>query len=220
MNRWSAHLLNAFLIVLMVLGAFTSCWAQGYTVQTDKVVIDTEEHWRHWSFPIDIVDITPEGTIGPRYIRKEVNAVLSATEFVYDKTKRGGIREVGSNAGDAANIMDGDLSTFWEPDADDPLDRWYVQIDLGRVVSAERIVLRFVEEGEGDPFYQFKVLTSTGQEFFLGSGELMDFRVVGKTKKPNRDQRVFEVELSSDVSYAPGWTGAVVQYVQIVVTDS
>jgi len=205
---------------MSIFGGFTPCWGQGYAIQADKVVADTEDHWRHWSFPIDIVDISPEGTMGPRYIRKNVNAVLNATEFVYDKTKQGGIREVGSNAGDAANIIDGDLNTFWEPDPKDPLDMWYAQIDLGRLVSAERIVLRFVEEREGDPFYQFKVLVSNGQEFFLGSGELMDFRVVGKTKKPNRDQRVFEFDLFPNERYAPGWTGAVIQYIQIVGTDS
>ena len=220
MNRWCVRLLGAFPAVPVIFGAFTFCWGQGYTVQTDKVVMDTEDHWNHWSFPIDIADITPEGTIAPRYIRKGVNAVLSATEFVYDKTKQGGIREVGSNAREAQNIMDEDPSTFWEPDGDDPLDKWYVQIDLGRLVSADRIVLRFVEEGEGDPFYQFKVLVSNGEELFPGSGELMNFRVVGKTKISNRDRRIFEFEVSPQDRYAPGWTGGTVHYVQIVVTDS
>ena len=105
------------------------------------------------------------------------------------------------------------FESFWEPDPNDPLDEWWVEIDLGRMVSAERIVLRFVEEGSGDPFLQFRVLVSNG-EFAHG------YRIVGGTTRGIRDQRLFEYVLEPDRVTAPDYTGTPLQFVTILVTDS
>ena len=37
---------------------------------------------------------------------------------------------------------------------------WYLDLDLGRVVAARRVVLRFAPEGTGDPFRQVRLLSS------------------------------------------------------------
>ena len=42
--------------------------------------------------------------------------------------------------------MDGDEATFWEPNPADPLSDWVLEIDLGRLVSATKVILRFAEE--------------------------------------------------------------------------
>ena len=67
----------------------------------------------------------------------------------YEYFVRPGISRAGSNVETAANILDGDRSTYWEPDLTDTSDNWWVEVDLGRVVVVEKIVLHFVDEAEG-----------------------------------------------------------------------
>ena len=193
--------------------------AQSYSIRGDRIVVNTRKHWSGWRFPQDIVEVTDEGTVTPRRIRKQINAVRDAEAFSYGDGERGGVKRAGSNLLDVPNIIDGDPETFWEPDRDDPLKDWWVEIDLGRAVVANRMVLRFVEEGEGDPFRQFRVLVSGGERAFSGS-ETMGFTVVYETRGINQGQRVFEFVPTPRWGGAEGWTGAPMQYVRIVVMDS
>ena len=71
----------------------------------------------------------------------------------------------------------------------------------------------------GDPFLQFKVLTSNGDEAFQGSQSL-DYRVAGRSEGLNKTQRVFEYALRPAKLADPGLRGDLVQYVQIVATAS
>ena len=75
---------------------------------------------------------------------------------VYTYLMRMGISRVGSNPADAAAILDGDRTTYWEPSASAPLDDWWVEVDLGRVAVVDSVVLHFVEASLGDPFRQFR----------------------------------------------------------------
>ena len=86
-------------------------------------------------------------------------------EYAY--SVRPGISRAGSNVDSAAYIFDGKPSTYWEPDLADTSDNWWVEIDLGRVVVVEKVVLHFVDEAEGDPFRQFRVLASPEQRVLL-----------------------------------------------------
>ena len=225
---------------LVVLGLFLrpgTSWAQGYTVQADKVVVRSREHWQAWSFPKGTLEIA-DGKVRPRFVRKRINACLNASEFIhpvdrlqkdefvnlwYDQEARtyfarGGIKNAGTNLKDAHNILDGDGDTYWEPNLDDPPQDWWVEIDLGRTVCAKKIVLRFAEEG--DPFLKFRVFTSTGKKAFeVLPG--MDYVIAGETLKPNKDRRYFEFELEPVLQAEEGWTGGrVIQYIRIVMTDS
>lgn len=193
--------------------------AQGYDIESDRIVVKTREHWQAWKLPGDAVEISADGEIRPRRIRKNINAALNAKQFLQDETVRGGIRAAGSSLRTAARVMDGDLETFWEPDPEDPLRDWWVEINLGRLVNATRLVLRFAEEDLGDPFLHFKVLVSTGQPAFVGS-DRFSYRLVGKTKKPNLDQRVLEYEILPNMRPEAGWSGGLIQYVFVAVTDS
>ena len=205
--------------VLLMTAIHSDVRGQAYSIDQvrSRIVVDRRSHWENWAFPRGVLEITDEGEMRPIFIRKNINAALDAQDFVNVMGIRGGISDAGSNLRDAVNLLDGDPNTFWEPDPKDPLRDWWVAIDLGRLVSATKVVLRFVEEGEGDPFKQFTVFISDGQLAFKGAKEL-SFWVIGRTTKSNRDQRVFEFEpfprKESEV------TGAPLQYLQIVVTDS
>ena len=249
---------------LIILAA--SVWAQpqGYRLVGQSVVISDRAHWSTWEVfndytrstteveKADVVDLTSDGRIGPRFFRKStealvggvptripgINACLDAPRFAYEdllrkKDARGGVRDVGSNrasvfdplgtsGGDTTwTVMDGDRNTFWEPDIEDPLRKWSIEIDLGRLVHATEIVIKFVEQELGDPFKQFAVLVSNGKRAFpeLRNSIVMDYRLVWSTKKPSEEQRVFEIPLKP-LDRALDFEGAAIQYVQIYATDS
>ena len=188
----------------------------------------------------DVISIDPRGRLTPRLIRKSIEAVSDAPTFIHiidgrtekfytDTFKeggklfaRGGIKNAGSNFNRAARVIDrGDnrLQTFWEPDLERPDSEWWLEIDLGRVVLADKVTLRFVDEELGDPFMQFRVLISDGFLAF-GNSETLDYRIVGGTTQPVEDQRSFEYTLEPYVKVSPGFRGTPVQYLRIVVTDS
>ena len=211
----------------MLLG--DSAWGQeGFSIQDGAAVIESRDHWASWQSVAKTIQITEEG-VKPAFIRKStkievdgveqvvpgINAVLNASEF------GGGIWEAGSNRSSAENLMDGRMDTYWEPDTSTPLRDWWVQIDLGRAVSANKIVLKFVGEDLGDPFLQFKVLTSQGETII---GPLV-YRKRFSTNKPIKNERVFEVDLTNQLptkwpQVRGDFTGDVIRFVSVGVTDS
>ncbi|MFH1566793.1 MAG: FlgD immunoglobulin-like domain containing protein [Gemmatimonadota bacterium] len=217
--------------------------AQAYRLRADRVEASTRSHWQAWQAPAGVAQVSAAGVVTPQYVPDSENATLTAASHAYTiagnlrnlydgafqegsvlKT-RGGIKKAGSNTAAAARVMDGDTSTYWEPSATDPLENWWVEIDLGRVVSATRLVVRFAEDLPGDradPLLQFRVYSSDGQSAF-GSGDLsgaLGYAVVGGTTRPNKDQRVFEFDLNPLSTHSDEWTGRVVQYLRIAATDS
>ena len=138
---------------------------------------------------------------------------------IYSYFFRPGISRVGSNAVTAANILDDDPTTFWEPDPQAPLDDWWIEIDLGRVVAVDSLVLHFVEEELGDPFFQFRVLAAPDQEPVQENADKITFERVASTKAPNRDQRTFRIGLEQ-LDADPDWQGKLVQTIRIVVSDT
>jgi hypothetical protein len=212
--------------------------SRGYSLLTDRVQISSSAHWRAWTFPGDMVEIDSAGSIRSRRVKGSYNAMLDAANFshtiatnlrnqyanVFEQDDqllaRGGIKAAGSNPNLAARIMDGDATSFWQPDLADPLRSWVLEVDLGRLVSATKLVLRFADDG--DPFLQFRVHSAGGQNPFGSSDRsgALDYVLVGGTTQPNRDQRTFEFDLEPVGPFAEGWTGRMVQYVRIAVTAS
>ena len=180
-------------------------------------MIVSESDWPGWNFPAGSVDFSDEG-IRPHFVQRQINAALNAGAFSREDGT-GGIRRAGTNFAGAAQLMDGLEETYWEPELDAPLRDWWVEVDLGRVVWAEKVVVKFVAEGVGDPFLQFKVLTSNGDEAFQGSQSL-DYRVAGRSEGLNKTQRVFEYALRPARSADSGLSGDLIQYVQLVATAS
>ena len=138
---------------------------------------------------------------------------------LYTYFLRPGVSRVGSNAADAANILDGDPTTFWEPDPNDPVENWWVEIDLGRVVPIDELVLRFVDEDLGDPFRQFRILVAPDQEPVAEDADRVDFVSIGGTNAPNESIREFSMPMEQ-IRASDEWQGRMVETIRIIVTDS
>ena len=175
---------------------------------------------------------------------------------------QGGIREAPFHPEMAANILDGDPSTYWEPstgvdeeaynalppgeqgpiyyfardaagqesrvdrDAYEQasnnrrriqynsrsLEKWYVDVELGRVVPVSKIVLRFADEEVGEPFRQFRILTTPSHK------RDATLSLTGRTVTPNEDRRV--VEFDNLVPNDPSRNHLLIHRLRIQITDS
>ncbi|MBT4496451.1 MAG: discoidin domain-containing protein [Gemmatimonadetes bacterium] len=130
----------------------------------DQLRVRTADDWRQWAVPGNAVKIEDRGVI-PAFTRHDVDAVTNAAVF------GGGLRGVGSRPSGAADLIDGDARSFWAPDMDDPLEDWWIEVDLGRVVSARRIRLLFAESGK--PLEFFQIFTSDGEPFFTNANTII-----------------------------------------------
>ncbi|MEE3258737.1 MAG: discoidin domain-containing protein [Candidatus Latescibacterota bacterium] len=189
--------------------------AQGYRLLSDRVEVSRAAHWQDWTAPEGTRIIHADGTVEPRFIRRDINAVLNAGEFRYvseGDTLAGGIGGAGSNIERAPLVIDGDDETSWEPELDRPVDDWWVDVDLGRAVVAQRIAVRFAQSG--DPFLKFRVMVSDGRTTFTTVRRREFFRV-GLVNIDNKTQREFVFEVEPRQRVAEGLTGAVTQVVRI-----
>lgn len=176
-------------------------WSQqGHAIRGNQVLINRAAHWQTWKGASSLLDISrADNTVRPSFIRKEVNAAQNAPQF--STTGEGGVI-AGSGANTVNNLIDGDLQTMWGPNPESPLEDWWAEVNLGRIVVVKRIIIRFAQEGEGDPFLQFKVLGWRQPPPRSVSGYYLDepktnvpnFWEIGRTEKPNKTQRVFEFE--------------------------
>ena len=170
-------------------------------------------------------------------------------DFVYDYQVRPGLSRVGSNVELAGNILDGDPATYWEPDPNDPIEKWWVEVDLGRALPVESISVRFVAEELGDPFLKYLLLLAQNQTLSLTDDRKLNFELFVPHEGPNVDQRTFLFESESPSGGAslsaavnPGlvddvagissvkklrqnsadakWTGKIIETIRIVVTDT
>ena len=202
-----------YVAVLLLWSAAVYAQGSGYRLTADQLVIDRAAHWRAWEFPVGTLTIDPSGAVTPFALRRNTDATEDIVHFLRlhppeDLARSKAVEEIeladaieaGSNAPDVLNVLDGDLATYWEPapvaDASELGAHWWFTIDLGRLVIAKRIVLKFVKEGLGDPFLQYDVLISDGEvpEKFIASEE-PEFDVVWRTLKPNKTERRLEIVL-------------------------
>ena len=147
---------NAILISALVLAT---------PLAGDQLRIATSNDWHQWQLPGDAVEVA-RGTLKPSFVRRNINAVANAFDFA-----SGGIRKVGSNPGDALKLIDGDLATHWAPDPSASVEDWWIEVDLGRVVSARKIELHFA--ADSTPLEFFKLLTSDGEPFFSNANSVL-----------------------------------------------
>ena len=56
---------------------------EGLQFGCGRVEVRTQAHWQAWSFPSDMVTITPSGSVQSRFIQVPHNAVLNAADFSY-----------------------------------------------------------------------------------------------------------------------------------------
>ena len=197
-------------------------------------MVDSRTHWQSWNFPPGVLDLGSDGTVQPRSLRRDINAVgdivanlrarppdglkKDPEDIVLADAILGGAR---SNVAGVENLFDGDMTTYWEPDLPtEALDlgtQWWFIVDLGRLVMAKKLVLKFVDEELGDPFLQFDLLASQGN---IPKGNQRsptpEFTTILRTLKPNKEQRVFELVTNSEPTFA----GTGMRFVQIIITGS
>ncbi|MCC7262481.1 MAG: hypothetical protein IT369_08170 [Candidatus Latescibacteria bacterium] len=209
--------------ILLLLGLGTGALAQeGYRLLPNQVVVDSAAHWQAWTAPEGARVILPNGEVEPRLVQRQLNAALDAGLFRYineGDTLTGGVRAAGSNPEAGSLAMDGDPATFWEPDPLAPLERWWLELDLGRAVIAQHVRVRFADEGQGDPFLKFRVLISDGR-IALTEARNREFFRVGLVTEPNKDQREYEFEVPPQRPAAPGTTGEVAQILRFEALGS
>ena len=131
-------------------------WGSSYPLTADQIRYDSARDWRQWEdLPLGAVELTPQGVIQPTRIEKGTDAVRDLAEF------GGGIRNAGSNLSAARLAIDGNPATGWAPAPEADPDEWFIEIDLGRAVSARSVTLVFDEQAA--PFALFDLLISTGE---------------------------------------------------------
>ena len=220
--------------IVFVLAAST-VWSQpGHRITGNQVVVNSRTHWQNWNFPPGVVELGASGTVQPRRLRRDINAVgdivanlqarppedlkKESEDIVLADALLGGAR---SNVAGVENLFDGDMTTYWEPDPPtEDLDlgtQWWFIVDLGRLVIGKKVVLRFVEEELGDPFLQFDLLASQGN---IPKGNQRsptpEFTTILRTLKPNKTQRTFELTTNS----VPFFDGTGMRFLQIIITGS
>ncbi len=201
--------------------------------RANQVVVEAD-HWQRWEFAPGTIEVSPLGEVRPNRVRKNTNAALDIVDFLrhnppdyLSKKEPEAIAlldaiQGGSNRAGVVAALDGDLTTYWEPDPVaehvDMSSQWWFTVDLGRVVFIDKIALKFVEEGMGDPFLLFDVLVSDGQKPVQAiGGSSLEFFPVLQTLKPNKSQRTFAVELDP---VGLDQRRAVARFVQVVVQAS
>ena len=137
-----------------IAGALFCCILYPHPTEAEQIRFDSRRDWQAWQLP-GTVELSPQGAIVPVKAQRDINATLNAQAF------GGGIRHAGSNSRDAILVMDGDLTTGWSPNPQDPAENWTIEVDLGRGVSARQVKLVFDPTGPAPEL--FALLLSTGE---------------------------------------------------------
>lgn len=155
--------------------------------------VDQKSQWEEWKFPKGAVELKDDGSITPVKYEQPFNAAPSASQFTHKLKQtgvvQGGVWRVGSSQATAANIIDGKLETFWRPNPADPLDKWWLEIDLGRAVAVKEIRLHFPDEEGARPLRGFRVFGSDGK-LASDTEDIFSFEFIGGTTKWNEQTLV------------------------------
>ena len=219
-----------FLLLLLVLSV-----GEGVRGQ-DRFEVNEKRQWERWTFPAGTLELRADGSVKPMKFAPTVNAASNAGQFSHETKKQGtvqgGIWDVGSNSRDAGNIIDGKTGPpYWKPDPADPLEDWWIQIDLGRIVAANKIRLHFPAEDGARPLGLFRVLGSDGRRWAI-SDDFFFFDLIGGASRLN-EETLIEYQVTSSgkatvfrlVDPSAGSSAdtsaafAALQYIRIVVDD-
>ncbi len=211
-------------------GLLNPVWGQNHSLESGRVVINTQDHWHNWQFVEGTLNVAADGEVVPAFMAKGNNAVLDIVDHL-QRTAQDPANtsildaiEAGSNPGAVANLFDGDETTYWEPDPDSPLRDWWFRVDMGRLINATHLGLKFVPEDQGDPFLQFVVLTADNADKGDQVAGNIPMHQVYRTSSDNKSQRAFEFDLDRGelIDPVPGvdFEGDMVRFVQVVVTES
>ena len=203
-------------LVALILPNF--CMAQvGHRVLGGSSIrVDRVSHWNNWIYQNDLVtnlnvpvseakilQVDRDG-LRPVWFRRNINVAATARDFTYlDRVRAGGEPTAGSataksNDALANNVLDDDLSTFWEPDTPasfagrlsnpgdfeiDGISLWELEVDLGRLVFADSLTIifpagQFEDQFLGQPVKSLVVSASMGERFPFPLGNNISFTIV------------------------------------------
>ena len=157
----------------------------------ELLTFDSAEEWALWEKPFGLTQVGAEGQLQLVKFRKDINLTQDAHLFTHETKTRGndvpgGIWQAGSNPADAPRVIDGNPSTYWQPDPNDARGDWFITIDLGRAALAREIRLTFPDQEGARPFRQFRVFATTGVRISAAE-DLFIYRQVYSTTQPNTD---------------------------------
>ena len=150
-----------------------------------------------WSHPAGLVQISSTDVAVKRF-GTAFNAVANASEFSSVTIGDYGRLPVRapSNQAQAGLVADQDPNTYWQPDLDDPLQQWWLEVDLKRAVVARKIRVIFPQTEDARPFEFFSVHVSPGIQVVGTTGKHIAFERVGRPVNNNTKQ-VVEFELKT-----------------------
>ena len=155
-----------------------------------NVVFDASD-FETWTHPRGLVSVGSEG-IAVRRFGKSFNAVADAGRYSASVIGDYGVLPVRapSSQGTAHRATDQDPQTWWQPDPADPLQQWWLEVDLGRAVVARNLRVTFPDTEGARPFSFFSVYVSPGIPVFGGTAERIVYRRVGRPVNNNRSTAV------------------------------
>jgi len=133
-------------------------------IEGKELLITSSKDWSTWDLPGDAL-VIENGSLGPGLVRRNIDAVANATHF------GGGIRSSGSDISNSFRLIDRDISTSWSPNLTATSDEAWIEVDLGRVVSAQKIELHFSTAGV--PLEFFTIWTSDGEPSFNNANSVI-----------------------------------------------
>ena len=62
----------------------TAAYGQGagHRVTSDQVVVNSAAHWRNWTFPKGVVEISSSGALTPHQLHRDINAVRDIAAYL------------------------------------------------------------------------------------------------------------------------------------------
>ena len=207
-------------MLLLAVTTLSAQEAELYRLETGRIIVDQQEHFSSWTkAPGTVAEVVNDVTgafegLRPRLWRRGTNALqgdivadlarnppkrlldakVDPAEFTILNAVETGLL---NSKEEVLKVFDNSLETWWEPvfpeshSSDVVGAEAFFTIDIGRIVLADKIVLKFADEENGDPFLLFDVFTSDGVNH--GSVdpkiESPEYLKVFSMLRPNKTQR-------------------------------
>ncbi|MDA0699637.1 MAG: hypothetical protein O3A02_00290 [bacterium] len=168
------------------------------TVAAAQDVVYQAADFAAWNLPAGLLTVEDDG-LRVRRFGTTFNAVADADQHRSVVIGDYGtfVQRAASRPEQADLVTDQDHGTWWQPDADDHLQNWWLEIDLGRAVVANKIRIVFPDTVGAQPFNFFSVHTSPGVGV-RGNAPRLSFKRVGRPIS-NNSRRVVELDLRQEL---------------------
>ena len=177
-----------------------ACLLAATSVMAGEIVLQGAAEWGQWDFPAGVLDI--DDSVQMKWFSGQVDAAATASQFVHKDAKNkdvfGGVNRAGTNRTDGANILDGRTDTWWQPNPDAPLEDWWIEVDLGRLVQAQSIRLVLPDTVGAKPLREFTVYVSEGARQTIGKDVFLFDRIGGTTEPNEATEAIYPLRTIED----------------------